>query len=106
MQKFTRYLITAIAAVALFIPALTNAASNGRPKMVTENTAAFKAVAKTNWFQEGSDNAQHQLYVIAEPNCSACHFFYKNIQAYFPGSIFSYQSEDSLYVYSEFSFLY
>ena len=38
--------------------------------------------AKTSWFEQGNPHAAHQLYVVAEPNCSACHFFYNTLQPY------------------------
>ena len=29
-------------------------------------------------FSEGAANAPYQMYVMADPNCSACHYFYEN----------------------------
>ena len=42
----------------------------------------FTATEYTNWFEQGNPNAQHQLYIIAEPNCSACHYLYESIRPY------------------------
>ncbi len=42
----------------------------------------FTAIEKTGWFEQGNPDAPHQLYVIAEPNCSACHYLYESIRPY------------------------
>jgi len=42
----------------------------------------FTAAKKTSWFEQGNPNAPHQLYLIAEPNCSACHYLYESIRPY------------------------
>lgn len=49
---------------------------------VLSNDAIFKSAQNTNWFEQGNPKAAHQLYVIAEPNCSACHYFYESIKPY------------------------
>lgn len=73
-----RLLSTCILLIAGFVAATTAFAAQN----VASNEAAYQAVKKTNWFQTGKANAPHQIYVIAEPNCSACHFFYSAIQPY------------------------
>jgi thiol:disulfide interchange protein DsbG len=42
----------------------------------------FTAAEKAIWFEQGNPKAQHQLYVIAEPNCSACHYLYESVRPY------------------------
>lgn len=44
-------------------------------------TQAFAAAAGTSWIQEGSDQASHKLYIVADPNCLFCNDLYKQIQA-------------------------
>lgn len=34
-------------------------------------------LATASSFAQGSDKAKYQMYVMADPNCSACHYFYK-----------------------------
>ena len=36
-------------------------------------------IQHTFWFEQGNPQAPHRLYVMAEPNCSACHALYENI---------------------------
>jgi len=50
-------------------------------KYITAITAkdAYAAVDKTHWFTEGSANAPHKVYIIIEPNCSACHMLFQFI---------------------------
>ena len=31
-------------------------------------------------FSEGAADAPNQMYVIADPSCSACHYFYQNVK--------------------------
>jgi thiol:disulfide interchange protein DsbG len=40
----------------------------------------WQGIQKTNYIEQGKANAPHKLYVIAEPNCSACHLLYKSLQ--------------------------
>ncbi|ODN41880.1 thioredoxin fold domain-containing protein [Piscirickettsia litoralis] len=42
----------------------------------------LKQVSETKWFSEGKTNAPHQLYLIAEPNCSICHILYDKLKPY------------------------
>lgn len=42
----------------------------------------FTAAQNASWFEQGNPKAPHQLYVIAEPNCSACHYLYESIRPY------------------------
>ena len=50
-------------------------------KYITVITAktAYAALSTTHWFTQGSANAPHKIYVVIEPNCSACHFLYQVI---------------------------
>ncbi len=43
---------------------------------------AWVNAPKTAWVLDGSANAKHVLYVIADPNCSACHKFYSDTRTY------------------------
>lgn len=49
---------------------------------VTTPSSVINDAAKTSWFEQGNPHATHQLYVVAEPNCSACHFFYNTMKPY------------------------
>lgn len=33
----------------------------------------------TYWFEQGNPQASRQLYIIAEPNCAACHALYQSL---------------------------
>lgn len=48
----------------------------------TQGNVILTAAEKTSWFEQGNPNAKHELYVIAEPNCSACHYLYQSIRPY------------------------
>ncbi|WP_416430816.1 thiol:disulfide interchange protein DsbG [Piscirickettsia salmonis] len=52
---------------------------NIQPKVVSK---LLQEAAKTHWFLEGKEDAPHQIYLVAEPNCSICHMLYKNLQPY------------------------
>jgi thiol:disulfide interchange protein DsbG len=43
---------------------------------------AWANAAKTAWVLDGSANAKHVIYAIADPNCSACHKFYNDTRPY------------------------
>lgn len=45
-----------------------------------QSPAIFAAAEKTNWVQDGSNNAPHKVYIMIEPNCIACHMLYKEIK--------------------------
>lgn len=47
-----------------------------------KQTNIFTAAQNASWFEQGNPKAPHQLYVIAEPNCSACHYLYESIRPY------------------------
>lgn len=42
----------------------------------------LEQVSETKWFSEGKTSAPHQLYMIAEPNCSICHMLYEKLQPF------------------------
>lgn len=44
-----------------------------------QGSKIFAAAQKTNWVQEGKDSAPHKMYIMIEPNCSACHMMYKDV---------------------------
>ncbi len=50
----------------------TYIASSQAPKV-------FAAAQKANWVQDGKDSAPHKMYIMIEPNCSACHMMYKDV---------------------------
>lgn len=43
---------------------------------------AWANAAKTAWVLDGSANAKHVIYAVADPNCSACHKFYSDTRPY------------------------
>lgn len=58
--------------------------SKHQPKSIAHSPAAkaFQKAHDTNWFEQGNPKAPHLMYVIAEPNCSACHYLYQTIKPY------------------------
>ena len=42
----------------------------------------LQAAKMAHWFEQGDPEAPHRLYVIADPNCRACHYFYQSILPY------------------------
>ena len=52
------------------------------PNNLIQPNAVFRAAEKTSWFEQGNPNAKHEIYIIAEPNCSACHYLYESIRPY------------------------
>ncbi|ODN42365.1 thiol:disulfide interchange protein DsbG [Piscirickettsia litoralis] len=52
---------------------------NIQPKIASK---LLEEAGKTHWFLEGKVDAPHQIYLVAEPNCSICHMLYKNLQPY------------------------
>ena len=71
--------ITCIMFILLIFAFQSSFATTNNPRQVN---AAFIAAEKTSWFEQGNPNAKHELYVIAEPNCSACHYLYQSIRPY------------------------
>lgn len=61
-----------------------NITSKHQPKSKQHSPAikAFQEAHKTSWFEQGNPKAPHLIYVIAEPNCSACHYLYQTIKPY------------------------
>ena len=51
-------------------------------KLLQRNIAIFSDAKKTHWFEQGNPKALHQMYVVAEPNCSACHYLYNTLYPY------------------------
>ncbi len=76
MKKISQF---GLMIVALLCFASTSLAATGDYLNAPKALAAAK---QTNWVQMGSEQAPHQLYVLAEPNCSACHFFYEAIKPF------------------------
>lgn len=74
MKRISKY---GVIFAALFCFVTTAFAANNDYMNAPKALASAK---QTNWVQMGSADAQHQLYVIAEPNCSACHYFYESIK--------------------------
>ena len=74
MKRLSQYGLMIFALMCL---ATTSFAASGDYLNASKALAAAK---QTSWVQMGSENAPHQLYVLAEPNCSACHFFYESIK--------------------------
>ena len=74
MKKLTQF---AALIIALLCLATTSFAANSDYLNAPKALAAAK---QTHWVQMGSAQAPHQLYVLAEPNCSACHYFYEAIK--------------------------
>lgn len=73
----------------LFLGTLVNSrgkdiTAEAQSKYIDNSPAAkaFHAAQNTDWFEQGNPNAPHQIYVIAEPNCSACHYFYESVKPY------------------------
>lgn len=89
--KLFRLLVIVVTVLFLFIkPSFSDSETNAYLKTVAVGTFnkhiprldMFAAAKKANWFEQGNPNALHQLYVIAEPNCSACHYLYESIRPY------------------------
>ncbi len=58
--------------------------ANDTEKYVNTEIAqkAWVNAAHTAWVLDGSANAKHVIYAIADPNCSACHKFYTDTRPY------------------------
>jgi thiol:disulfide interchange protein DsbG len=58
--------------------------ANDTEKYVNTEIAqkAWASAASTAWVLDGSANAKHLIYAIADPNCSACHKFYTDTRPY------------------------
>ncbi len=41
---------------------------------------AYDSVRHTDYIQQGSDDAKHKIYIVVDPNCSACHTAYILLQ--------------------------
>ena len=41
---------------------------------------AYDNVRHTDYIQQGSDDAKHKMYIVVDPNCSACHTAYILLQ--------------------------
>jgi len=41
---------------------------------------AFQTIEQTHYFTQGSNSAPHKLWVVADPNCIACHMAYEALQ--------------------------
>lgn len=81
MIKNIRYIATIfIAVITIMISPLSYA--NIATAIPQHKTDVFTAAEKATWFEQGNPKAPHQLYVIAEPNCSACHYLYESIRPY------------------------
>ncbi len=61
--------------VSLFFTVITLANSQSKIQI-------FNVAQNTFWFEQGNPNAPHQIYVVAEPNCSACHYFYNSVKPF------------------------
>lgn len=62
----------------------TNLSEQNQEKYITAYTtdliaAQLPTVAS---FSEGAADAPYQIYVMADPSCSACHYFYQNAKEY------------------------
>ena len=57
-----------------------NLSEQDQEKYVTSYVADLIAAQlnTVSTFSEGSADAPYQLYVLADPSCSACHYFYQN----------------------------
>jgi thiol:disulfide interchange protein DsbG len=40
----------------------------------------YANATQAHWVEEGKSNAQHKVYILAEPNCSACNMLYKELK--------------------------
>lgn len=72
-----RYMV----AGALINPAGQNLAQSDLQKYVNDPMAPaiLKEVSTLHSFYQGQTKAPHQAYILAEPNCSACHALYQTI---------------------------
>lgn len=59
-----------------------NLSEQYQEKYINAYTADLIAaqLPKVTSFSEGSADAPYQLYVLADPSCSACHYFYQNVK--------------------------
>lgn len=65
------------------LPSRPSTATATTPPISTATPNLLIAAQKnTHWFEQGNPKAPHQMYVIAEPNCSACHYFYESVKPY------------------------
>lgn len=56
--------------------------SQNKTSIDSERAQLLQDATKTSWFEQGNPKAKRLIYVIAEPNCSACHYFYESIKPY------------------------
>lgn len=84
LLKHTKILIYVILSLLITTISQTTFANTHcpSPKSSHKKLNVFVAAEKAIWFEQGNPNAAHQLYVIAEPNCSACHYLYESIRPY------------------------
>jgi len=59
-----------------------NLSEQYQEKYINAYTADLIAaqLPKAATFSEGAADAPYQLYVLADPSCSACHYFYQNVK--------------------------
>lgn len=63
----------------LLTPDGANQSEMDNQKYINASVAksALTDITNTAWIQDGSPNAKHSTYVIADPNCIYCHKFYE-----------------------------
>ncbi|RNC76996.1 thioredoxin fold domain-containing protein [Piscirickettsia salmonis] len=76
-----------IGSVCLFSSYATTAVTPEKAEAITSvqkspEDRLLNEVSQTKWFSEGQITATHQLYMIAEPNCSVCHILYDKLKPY------------------------
>ncbi|MBU0456445.1 MAG: thioredoxin fold domain-containing protein [Pseudomonadota bacterium] len=68
--------------VALFFLIISPASSFAAHVNKQNLENVLHAAQFTAWFEQGKPSAPHQIYLIADPNCGACHLFYERAKPY------------------------